>query len=146
MIVYGDPETWGMTVDQFLDFRRLEQEKLSSEKPLSKNKTYSEIDILSNIDAKNPSGITGEDIVTYPMPEFEGMEDPRYRQLELAEGGIVERESFKDGINYTRNPTGKNQYKTKTLEEIIQIKESYPDNFRPKDFIGEGTLNNVEEK
>jgi hypothetical protein len=207
MIVYGDPETWGMTVDQFLDSRRLEQEsfadgtnpkikmildmlrrgmdvdtistitgatveeinniaktakpisteELSSEKPLSKNKTYSEIDILSNIDAKNPSGITGEDIVTYPMPnpvprmdeympEAEGMEDPRYRQLELAEGGIVERESFKDGINYTRNPTGKNQYKTKTLEEIIQIKESYPDNFRPKDFIGEGTLNNVEEK
>jgi hypothetical protein len=207
MIVYGDPETWGMTVDQFLDSRRLEREsfadgtnpkikmildmlrrgmdvdtistitgatveeinniaktakpisteELSPEEPLSKNKTYSEIDILSNIDAKNPGGITGEDVVINPMPnpvprmdeympEAEGMEDPRYRQLELAEGGIVERESFKDGINYTRNPTGKNQYKTKTLEEIIQIKESYPDNFRPKDFIGEGTLNNVEEK
>ena len=80
------------------------------------------------------------------MPEIPGMEDPSLRQVELADGGVVQREGFKDGINYTRNPTGKNQYKTKTLEEIIQIKESYPDNFRPKDFIGEGTLNNVEEK
>jgi hypothetical protein len=97
MIVYGDPETWGMTVDQFLDSRRLEQEKLFSKEPLSKNKTYSEIDILSNIDAKNPSGITREDIITYPMPEFEGMEDPRNRQLELADGGIVEREEFSKG-------------------------------------------------
>jgi hypothetical protein len=80
------------------------------------------------------------------MPEFPGMEDPSLRQVELADGGVVQREGFKDGINYTRNPTGKNQYKTKTLKEIIQIKESYPDNFRPKDFIGEGTLNNVKKK
>jgi len=68
------------------------------------------------------------------------------REGSFAEGGVVQREGFKDGINYTRNPTGKNQYKTKTLKEIIQIKESYPDNFRPKDFIGEGTLNNVKKK
>jgi hypothetical protein len=31
------------------------------------------------------------------MPEFEGMEDPRNRQLELADGGIVEREGFNKG-------------------------------------------------
>jgi hypothetical protein len=29
MIVYGDPETWGMTVDQFLDSRRLERESFA---------------------------------------------------------------------------------------------------------------------
>jgi hypothetical protein len=84
------------------------EEPLSPEEPLSKNKTYSEIDILSNIDAKNPGGITGEDAVINPMlettpemdnymPEFEGLEDPRNRQLELADGGIVEREGFSKG-------------------------------------------------
>jgi hypothetical protein len=31
------------------------------------------------------------------MPEFEGLEDPRYRQSELADGGIVEREEFAEG-------------------------------------------------
>jgi hypothetical protein len=31
------------------------------------------------------------------MPEFEGLEDPRNRQLELASGGIVEREGFNKG-------------------------------------------------
>jgi hypothetical protein len=159
MIVYGDPETWGMTVDQFLDSRRLERESfadgtnpkikmildmlrrgmdvdtistitgatieeinavakkakpISTEKPvspeegISKNKTYSEIDILSNIEAKFPGGNTRDDIVYNPMPnpvprmdeympEFEGLEDPRYRQLELADGGIVEREGFANG-------------------------------------------------
>jgi hypothetical protein len=159
MIVYGDPETWGMTVDQFLDFRRLERESfangtnpkikmildmlrrgmdvdtistitgatieeinsvakkakpISTEKPvgpeegISKNKTYSEIDILSNIEAKFPGGNTRDDIVYNPMPnpvprmdeympEFEGLEDPRNRQLELAGGGIVEREGFANG-------------------------------------------------
>jgi hypothetical protein len=159
MIVYGDPETWGMTVDQFLDSRRLERESfadgtnpkikmildmlrrgmdvdtistitgatieeinsvakkakpISTEKPvnpeegISKNKTYSEIDILSNIEAKFPGGNTRDDIVYNPMPnpvprmdeympEFEGLEDPRYRQSELADGGIVEREGFNKG-------------------------------------------------
>jgi hypothetical protein len=159
MIVYGDPETWGMTVDQFLDSRRLERESfadgtnpkikmildmlrrgmdvdtistitgatieeinavakkakpISTEKPvspeegISKNKTYSEIDILSNIEAKFPGGNTRDDIVYNPMPnpvprmdeympEFEGLEDPRYRQSELADGGIVEREGFANG-------------------------------------------------
>ena len=29
MIVYGDPETWGMKVDQFLDSRRLERESFA---------------------------------------------------------------------------------------------------------------------
>ena len=38
------------------------------------------------------------------MPEFPGMEDPSLRQVELADGGVVQREGFKDGINYTRNP------------------------------------------
>jgi hypothetical protein len=159
MIVYGDPETWGMKVDQFLDSRRLERESfadgtnpkikmildmlrrgmdvdtistitgatieeinavakkakpISTEKPvspeegISKNKTYSEIDILSNIEAKFPGGNTRDDIVYNPMPnpvprmdeympEFEGLEDPRNRQLELADGGIVEREGFANG-------------------------------------------------
>jgi hypothetical protein len=159
MIVYGDPETWGMKVDQFLDSRRLERESfadgtnpkikmildmlrrgmdvdtistitgatieeinsvakkakpISTEKPvgpeegISKNKTYSEIDILSNIEAKFPGGNTRDDIVYNPMPnpvprmdeympEFEGLEDPKYRQSELADGGIVEREELKGG-------------------------------------------------
>jgi hypothetical protein len=87
---------------------------ISTEKPvgpeegISKNKTYSEIDILSNIEAKFPGGNTRDDIVYNPMPnpvprmdeympEFEGLEDPRNRQLELADGGIVEREGFANG-------------------------------------------------
>jgi hypothetical protein len=75
-------------------------EKLvGTEEGISKNKTYSEIDILSNIEAKFPGGNTGEDIVINPMPnpvprmdeympEAEGFEDPRYRQSELADGGV----------------------------------------------------------
>jgi hypothetical protein len=47
------------------------------------------------------------------MPEFPGMEDPSLRQVELAEGGVVQREGFKDGVNHNRNPTGKNQFETK---------------------------------
>jgi hypothetical protein len=203
MIVYGDPETWGMTVDQFLDSRRLEREsfadgtnpkikmildmlrrgmdvdtistitgatveeinniaktakpisteELSTEEPLSKNKTYSEIDILSNIDAKNPGGITGEDVVINPMPnpvprmdeympEAEGIEDPRYRQSELADGGVVQREGFKDGINYTRNLTGKNQYEQKSIEEIIDIIKNNP-NYNAKDLRGKTKINKI---
>jgi hypothetical protein len=203
MIVYGDPETWGMKVDQFLDSRRLEREsfadgtnpkikmildmlrrgmdvdtistitgatveeinniaktakpisteELSPEEPLSKNKTYSEIDILSNIDAKNPGGITGEDVVINPMPnpvprmdeympEAEVIEDPRYRQLELADGGVVQREGFKDGINHTRNPTGKNQYEQKSIEEIIDIIKNNP-NYNAKDLRGKTKINKI---
>jgi len=33
----------------------------------------------------------------YPMPTFEGLEDPRYIQTELASGGIVERGEFAKG-------------------------------------------------
>jgi len=33
----------------------------------------------------------------YPMPTFEGLEDPRYIQTELANGGIVERGEFAKG-------------------------------------------------
>jgi len=33
----------------------------------------------------------------YPMPTFEGLEDPRYVQTELANGGIVERGEFAKG-------------------------------------------------
>jgi hypothetical protein len=33
----------------------------------------------------------------YPMPTFEGLEDPRYVQTELASGGIVERGEFAKG-------------------------------------------------
>jgi hypothetical protein len=203
MIVYGDPETWGMKVDQFLDSRRLEREsfadgtnpkikmildmlrrgmdvdtistitgatveeinniaktakpisteELSPEEPLSKNKTYSEIDILSNIDAKNPGGITGEDVVINPMPnpvprmdeympEAEVIEDPRYRQLELADGGVVQRKGFKDGINHTRNPTGKNQYEQKSIEEIIDIIKNNP-NYNAKDLRGKTKINKI---
>jgi hypothetical protein len=92
----------GVTIEEInrivMNMKGISTEELSPEEPLSKNKTYSEIDILSNIDAKNPGGITGEDVVINPMPEttpeidnympeFEGMEDPRYRQIGLAEGG-----------------------------------------------------------
>jgi len=45
------------------------------------------------------------------------------------------------GTVYSKIP-GNNQFTPKTLEEIIAIKEQYP-KFRPKDFIGEGTLNDV---
>jgi hypothetical protein len=180
MIVYGDPETWGMTVDQFLDSRRLEREsfadgtnpkikmildmlrrgmdvdtistitgatveeinniaktakpisteELSPEEPLSKNKTYSEIDILSNIDAKNPGGITGEDVVINPMPnpvprmdeympEAEVIEDPRYRQLELADGGIVEREGFSQGSEALE------KYSPEMYNKFLEISKKY---------------------
>jgi hypothetical protein len=72
------------------------------EEQLSRNKTYSEIDILSNIDAKKPNSATKENITIYPMPElnpktdnympeFYGMDNPkdvaRYRQVPLKEGG-----------------------------------------------------------
>jgi hypothetical protein len=181
MIVYGDPETWGMKVDQFLDSRRLEREsfadgtnpkikmildmlrrgmdvdtistitgatveeinniaktakpisteELSPEEPLSKNKTYSEIDILSNIDAKNPGGITGEDVVINPMPnpvprmdeympEAEEIEDPRYRQLELADGGVVQREEFAKGSE----PVFASEKKIESFKK--EMKKKYP--------------------
>jgi hypothetical protein len=71
------------------------------------------------------------------MPYTDGLEDPRNRQLQLADGGIVEREGFKDGINYNRNPGGSNQYKTKTLEEIQQIIEANP-NLTAADLRGKG--------
>jgi hypothetical protein len=96
----------GATVEEINNIAKtakpISTEELSPEEPLSKNKTYSEIDILSNIDAKNPGGITGEDVVINPMPnpvprmdeympEFYGMENPkdvaRYRQVPLKEGG-----------------------------------------------------------
>jgi hypothetical protein len=81
---------------------------ISTEKPvnpeegLSKNKTYSEIDILSNIEAKFPGGNTRDDIIYNPMPnpvprmdnympEIYGMDNPkdvaRYRQVPLKKGG-----------------------------------------------------------
>ena len=62
------------------------------------------------------------------MPSFDGLEDPRMRQVELAEGGTV---------NYNRNPGGSNQYETKTLEEIQQIIEANPD-LTAKDLEGYG--------
>jgi hypothetical protein len=72
------------------------------EEQLSRNKTYSEIDILSNIDAKKPNSATKENITIYPMPElnpktdnympeFYGMDNPkdvaRYRKVPLKKGG-----------------------------------------------------------
>jgi hypothetical protein len=48
----------GATVEEINNIAKtakpISTEELSPEEPLSKNKTYSEIDILSNIDAKNP--------------------------------------------------------------------------------------------
>jgi hypothetical protein len=186
MIVYGDPETWGMTVDQFLDSRRLEREsfadgtnpkikmildmlrrgmdvdtistitgatveeinniaktakpisteELSTEEPLSKNKTYSEIDILSNIDAKNPGGITGEDVVINPMPnpvprmdeympEAEGIEDPRYRQSELADGGVVQREGFDQGGDVKKLKKYLSNDRNKFITEFTKYTNKY---------------------
>jgi hypothetical protein len=103
----------GATVEEINNIA-MKAKPISTEKPvnpeegISKNKTYSEIDILSNIEAKFPGGNTRDDIVYNPMPnpvprmdeympEFEGLEDPRYRQSELADGGIVEREGFANG-------------------------------------------------
>jgi hypothetical protein len=81
---------------------------ISTEKPvnpeegISKNKTYSEIDILSNIEAKFPGGNTRDDIIYNPMPnpvprmdnympEIYGMDNPkdvaRYRKVPLKKGG-----------------------------------------------------------
>jgi hypothetical protein len=117
------------------------EEPLSPEEPLSKNKTYSEIDILSNIDAKNPGGITGEDAVINPMlettpemdnymPEFEGMEDPRNRQLELADGGIVERKGFSKGSE------------AKELRKLITSdREKFKKKFKP--FLNKYFQNNL---
>ena len=44
------------------------------------------------------------------MPAEPGMDDPSLRQIALADGGVVQREGFKDGINYNKNIAGKNQY------------------------------------
>jgi len=85
---------------------------------------------IDTMPTKNPS-------MDNVMPYTDGLVDPRYRQLELADGGIVQREGFKDGINYNRNPEGSNQYKTKTLEEVKQIIEANPD-LTAKDLEGYG--------
>ena len=77
------------------------------------------------------------------MPSFDGREDPKvledYQQMELADGGAVEREGFKNGKrgDPNKNPLGKNQYKTKTLEEIQKIIEANPD-LTAKDLEGYG--------
>jgi hypothetical protein len=76
------------------------------------------------------------------MPEIPGMEDPSLRQVELAEGGVVQREGFKDGVNYNRNLTGKNQYEQKSIEEIIDIIKNNP-NYNAKDLRGKTKINKI---
>ena len=76
------------------------------------------------------------------MPEIPGMEDPSLRQVELADGGVVQREGFKDGVNYNRNLTGKNQYEQKSIEEIIDIIKNNP-NYNAKDLRGKTKINKI---
>ena len=97
----------GATVEEINNIA-MTAKPISTEKPvnpeegISKNKTYSEIDILSNIEAKFPGGNTRDDIVYNPMPnpvprmdnympEIYGMDNPkdvaRYRQVPLKKGG-----------------------------------------------------------
>ena len=51
------------------------------------------------------------------------------------------RTGFKQGTNFNRNPSGKNQWAMRTDAEIQKIIDSYPDNWTKKDFRGEGKLN-----
>jgi len=109
MVEFGDPSTWNQKVSEYLDSSDEQQESF---KGLTGPKVMPEL-------------IPGMNNV---MPEFPGMEDPSLRQIELAEGGSVD---------YNRNPTGKNQYELKSIEEIKNIIESNPD-LTAKDLEGYG--------
>jgi hypothetical protein len=105
----------GATIEEINNIA-MKAKPISTEKPvnpeegLSKNKTYSEIDILSNIEAKFPGGNTRDDTIYNPMPnpvprmdnympEIYGMDNPkdvaRYRQVPLQKGGTVS-----NGLDY----------------------------------------------
>jgi len=145
----------GMDVDTISAITDLTTEQINqlsqTAKPIStwsQEKRDNEILTDSYIRDENPNEIfttpfnipDSEDNV---MPSFEGLEDPKvledYQQMELADGGVVEREGFKDGKrgDPNKNPLGKNQYKTKTLEEIQKIIEANPD-LTAKDLEGYG--------
>jgi len=89
MIEYGDPETWGMTVDQFLD---ASNEQLGTSDIIMDSKY--QVKGLNTMPSNNPP-------MDNVMPSFEGLEDPKqienYQQIELADGGVVEREGFNKG-------------------------------------------------
>ena len=86
MIEYGDPETWGMKVDQFLD---TSNEQLGTSDIIMDSKY--QVKGLNTMPSNNPP-------MDNVMPSFEGLEDPKqienYQQIELADGGVVEREGF----------------------------------------------------
>ena len=106
---FGDPSTWNQTVSQYLE---PSSEQLGAFPGLSGPKVMPEL-------------TPGMEPI---MPTAPGMEDPRLRQIELADGGTV---------NYNRNPLGKNQYEIKSIEEIKNIIESNPD-LTAKDLEGYG--------
>ena len=89
MIEYGDPETWGMTVDQFLD---ASNEQLGTSDIIMDSKY--QVKGLNTMPSVQPP-------MNKVMPSFEGLEDPKqienYQQIELADGGVVEREGFSEG-------------------------------------------------
>ena len=125
-VEFGDPETWGEKAQQFIN-RPTHERPIESTKsnmygkystqltdsmktkpkelePLSKYKSYSELEILSNLSAKNPNTDILEENILDVMPEYSPLEvvpkgskpvmpniydERREGILNLANGGIV---------------------------------------------------------
>ena len=70
---------------------------------------------------QKPKTFYGKDSV---MPSFDGMEDPKaledYRQIELADGGVVEREGFKDGPDQYDIAQNKQAERMKKIKPLIE--------------------------
>jgi hypothetical protein len=67
---------------------RKKNKRLGAEDKLSKYKSYSEIELLGNIDAKKPNYEIEEENVLYNMPNKYDI-GPGDGILELAKGGLV---------------------------------------------------------
>jgi hypothetical protein len=53
------------------------------------------------------------------MPEFPGMEDPSLRQVELADGGVVQREGFSQGSEALE------KYNPEMYNKFLEISKKY---------------------
>ena len=125
-VEFGDPETWGEKAQQFIN-RPVHERPTESTKsnmygkystqltdsmktkpkelePLSKYKSYSELEILSNLSAKNPNTDILEENILDVMPEYSPLEvvpkgskpvmpniynEGREGILNLANGGMI---------------------------------------------------------
>ena len=153
----------GMDVDTISAITDLTTEQINqlsqTAKPIStwsQEKRDNEILTDSYIRDENPNEIfttpfnipDSEDNV---MPSFEGLEDPKvledYQQMELADGGVVEREDFAEGSKQYdyKNPQQKNQHLMRTTEEIQSIvNDPKYEKYTRKDFRNKNILTRKE--